>query len=387
MQKLDAPRARRKACFSDLSAELVEHVLTFCEDSVDVVHAVAALHDSDDRLPLLLHSDSLERFLMDPAHLRSAEASALGCWRAEIDERKANASPQYFERLCMEVCGRFDLRRALSALDHNVVMSSPHDTRDVHERLFSPEEMAAVASSLYFHGGTYGSRAGQANLKRCFFTLPPCGARPGPRVLFATEAEHGYFYAMRVFALVPSEDAPPRCEQLLAMRYSDPDWQSDEFEGYAESCSLATAVRLCSALGIEQRSGRLGQVVQLLLLVMTGEDTAWNALEHMHAQPNAQEFAMELALGPEGTRPASHGSAVRAFPNIRGQVTPMPTMRPPPLRVVECIDKLAASGCIGQASSVLGVSLDLLAGHVLGHHEHSPSSSLLLHPSHWPRQQ
>ncbi|KAJ1626933.1 hypothetical protein T492DRAFT_1029023, partial [Pavlovales sp. CCMP2436] len=190
-------------------------------------------------------------------------------------------------------------------------------------------EFEHVAAELFPHGGLLRSSE-MREREVTLYSLPPLDFSVGPRVIFACAG----YERTSLWALI---FGTPKFESLIASHdYFNQDSEDPaEYSYWLVAASCLVCEQLCVALGISSKSGRLGQVIQLVILTSV-DRPLWDTVEALHArrgelsnfftrhirldvgeEEDDEMFdAGEAASGAESNSPPE--SAAQAFPRVNG---------------------------------------------------------------------
>ncbi|KAJ1630506.1 hypothetical protein T492DRAFT_839977 [Pavlovales sp. CCMP2436] len=311
--------------FGGRSHELLEHIFTFC-DPVDVTHVMTMLDLVDVRTIALATSPLLDAMLLGairrettrgdvfdlrpplrplrpPRPPRGAQWDTYNGDISEDDDgfwaNCLGSDPPRRDQ--MELVSRSNLRTAMARL-HWVQPSASELAQAPTKQPFTAAELAQVAAGLYAHGGER-KREDYCFEEDAVYSLPRLDGSEGPRSMFCVSvwATFGgdcgigcccvgwpcWYSGRRVirlyYNLAPLSSRASHCEVSLqiAQPIGIPFLVGGDGVHVAEP---AVWERTCSSLGIGMESGRLGQIVQLLLLAATGREyrDAWGSVVYTH---------------------------------------------------------------------------------------------------------
>ncbi|KAJ1626927.1 hypothetical protein T492DRAFT_877567 [Pavlovales sp. CCMP2436] len=281
--------------------ELVEAILSVSEP-VDIVHVAEVLSSTRTRSAVGIRSLTSE--LPASSIDRALLAACRPRWRSEpkLGGLRIAASPK--ARMRAEAISRYRLWDVLGIgidgpppYEQEISFFAPGDS-SAPSSVMSPSampftlgEFEHVAAALFPHGGLL--RSGEMQLRQVtIYSLPPLDSSGGPRVIFAMGQLDSNacgpgcwcsgFERASLWALIPGT---PKFEPIIASHDYFDDWGNTPgvVTNWLATASDGICKQLCAALGISPTSGRLGQVIQLVILA-SFDAMFWNSVEVLHAR-------------------------------------------------------------------------------------------------------
>jgi len=244
---------------------------------------------------------------------------------------------------------------------------------------FTLGEFEHVAAALFPHGGLLRSSE-MREREVTLYSLQPLDFSGGLHVIFAVGKLDSNdcptlgcwcsgYERTSLWALIPGT---PKFEPLIASHdYFNQDSEDAVEDSYwLVAASDLVCEQLCAVLGISSKSGRLGQVIQLVFLASV-DRPLWDTVEALHArrgessnffsrhitldeseEEDDEMFdAGEAASGAESNSPPE--SAAQAFPRVNGARSISDNLE---LRMPQLLERLKALALRGR----LGFSLRLI---------------------------